>query len=290
MAITLNGTSGITTPNSVTELTPSTTTGSYYYWNNGSVNVAGLGGYSDSSTAGHLEIYTTTGSTLTERMRITSAGAVGIGTTAPAGVFTAASASDQSVVGLFSGASYAVRLGTIASIGACIEGVDVTGSASYQPLVLGGTRVSFTINGAETTRINSSGNLQFTLADAGIVFNKTGALTNSTLNDYEVGTWTPTLASGTWNLRNATYTKIGRQVTVELWADTLSSTVNIINGLPFVANSYSPGVAHNNSGNAYVARAGASSTDVYLRNYADNAIALNSMGSFLIFTITYSTT
>lgn len=74
MTITLNGTSGITTPNSVTELTPSTTTASYYYWNNGSVNVCALGGYSDSSTAGHLEFYTTTASTLTERARIPETG------------------------------------------------------------------------------------------------------------------------------------------------------------------------------------------------------------------------
>jgi len=55
--------------------TPSTTTALYQYWNNGSVNVAGIGGYSDSSTSGHLEFYTlTSGSTMTEWARIPSTG------------------------------------------------------------------------------------------------------------------------------------------------------------------------------------------------------------------------
>lgn len=64
----------------LTYTTPSTTTALYEYWNNGSINVAAVVGYSDSSTAGHLEFHTTTGSTLTERMRIDSSGNVNIGT------------------------------------------------------------------------------------------------------------------------------------------------------------------------------------------------------------------
>lgn len=92
---------------------------------------------------------------------------LGVGTTTPAGVFTAVSTSDQAVVGLFSGASYAVRLGTIASVGASIEGVDVTGSASYQPLNMGGSLFAFSISGAEKARIDNSGNLLVGTADAG---------------------------------------------------------------------------------------------------------------------------
>ena len=74
MPVVINGTSGITTPNSVTEQTPSTTTGSYYYWNNGTNNVAAIAGYSDSTTAGHMEFYTTTGGALTEWARIPATG------------------------------------------------------------------------------------------------------------------------------------------------------------------------------------------------------------------------
>ena len=90
MTVVINGTTGITTPNSVTEQTPSTTTAAYYYWNNGSINVAAVAGYSDSSTAGHLEFYTTTGSTLSEIMRITADGKVGIGIAAPSAVLNPA--------------------------------------------------------------------------------------------------------------------------------------------------------------------------------------------------------
>ena len=44
---------------------------------------AQIGGYDDGSSNGHLEFYTTASGTSTEQMRITSAGNVGIGQTAP---------------------------------------------------------------------------------------------------------------------------------------------------------------------------------------------------------------
>lgn len=55
-------------------ITPSTTTALYQYWSNGSINVAAVGGYSDSLTAGHLEFYTATGSVLAEAARFDSSG------------------------------------------------------------------------------------------------------------------------------------------------------------------------------------------------------------------------
>ena len=45
-----------------------------------------------------------------------------------------------------------------------------------------------------------SGNLSFSSGTNGIVFNNTNATVNSTLNDYETGTWTPSLGG------TATYT------------------------------------------------------------------------------------
>jgi hypothetical protein len=67
----------------------------------------------------------------------------------------------------------------------------------------------------------------------------------NTLDDYEEGTWTPTIESDTagtgrvTTYTSATYTKIGRQVTVTALNVTLStlgsggSGVFVINGLPF---------------------------------------------------------
>jgi len=60
-----------------------------------------------------------------------------------------------------------------------------------------------------------SGNMTFSTGTNGIVFNNSSALTNSTLNDYETGTWTPTDASGAgliFTLGSCVYTKIGNMV------------------------------------------------------------------------------
>jgi hypothetical protein len=65
-----------------------------------------------------------------------------------------------------------------------------------------------------------TGNLQFGTSNAGIVFDNSSALTNSTLNDYETGTWTPafTIGSGSATLATSSgsYTKVGNVVTVQM--------------------------------------------------------------------------
>ena len=76
--------------------------------------------------------------------------------------------------------------------------------------------LAFAPNFTESARFNTSGNLQFTASNAGIVFNNSSALTNSTLNDYETGTWTPTFSGATIVgsvLYQGIYTKIGNIVT-----------------------------------------------------------------------------
>ena len=63
-------------------------------------------------------------------------------------------------------------------------------------------------------------NLTLGTSNGGIIFNNSSALTNSTLNDYEVGTWTPNqggglVVVGTFS-STGSYTKIGRMVTVSI--------------------------------------------------------------------------
>jgi hypothetical protein len=77
----------------------------------------------------------------------------------------------------------------------------------------------------------------------------------NTLDDYEEGTWTPTVAFGgnsvsqTYNTQTGNYTKIGRQVFVQCFvnmSDKGSSTGDAtITGLPFTSNS---GGTANNGG------------------------------------------
>ena len=62
-----------------------------------------------------------------------------------------------------------------------------------------------------------------------------------TLDDYEEGTWTPAIGTGTASFSNATYTKVGRIVTVTFFfqsvSDRSASAALEISNLPFYSNS-----------------------------------------------------
>ena len=69
----------------------------------------------------------------------------------------------------------------------------------------------------------------------GVYLGGTGAANK--LDDYEEGTWTPTVASGTVSTNDCRYTKIGSMVHLmgylSTWSDNTSSTTIDIGGLPF---------------------------------------------------------
>jgi hypothetical protein len=106
-----------------------------------------------------------------------------------------------------------------------------------------------------TQAVTLSGNLNFAAGTNGIVFNNSSATVNSTLNDYEVGTFTPTFnattIAGSYTV-NGYYTKVGAMVFISVSvanATTFTSTSNSSSmlGLPFtVAGSYTGLVATNN--------------------------------------------
>jgi hypothetical protein len=127
--------------------------------------------------------------------------------------------------------------------GACIAAaVDGTPGANDMP---GRLVFSTTADGAssptERMRITSTG--QVRLAGAGITFNGDTAAANE-LDDYEEGTWTPTLGgTATYSFQSATYTKVGRQVTVNCYLDVSAigtGSTSIISGLPFTVGTFAP--------------------------------------------------
>lgn len=61
---------------------------------------------------------------------------------------------DNAMIAVVAGATMATRIGADGS-GATIEGVDQTGSASYQQMTVGGTVVRFTISGTEAARVGA---------------------------------------------------------------------------------------------------------------------------------------
>jgi len=95
--------------------------------------------------------------------------------------------------------------------------------------------------------ITPAGNLQFGDSNGGIIFDNSSASTNSTLNDYETGTWTPVFSrtssapTVSYSSRAGTYTKVGNIVTV-FWDVTASSISGgsgaaTLTGLPFTVSS-----------------------------------------------------
>jgi hypothetical protein len=111
------------------------------------------------------------------------------------------------------------------------------------PLVLGTSNTArLTLNGTTGAATFSS-----TIATTGVVFPATqvASADPNTLDDYEEGTFTPTVSfstSGTvtYVLRLGTYTKIGRQVTVNLmvnFSDNTGSGNVSVGNLPFTSNS-----------------------------------------------------
>ena len=116
----------------------------------------------------------------------------------------------------------------------------ITGSGTANTL---NANVNLTFDGTTLAVKNGNGviNTGAVKASTGILFGSDTADAN-TLDDYEEGTWTPTVLSegniDTSGLFTCTYTKIGRLVTINAaihhLSDTTSSTFIKIGGLPYV--------------------------------------------------------
>jgi hypothetical protein len=118
-------------------------------------------------------------------------------------------------------------------------------------------RLSFAANGAENLYLLSTGDLSVTTGNVvmatsgkGIDFSATasgsGTMTSELLNDYEEGTFVPTLSGSTTNpttTQSGTgrYTKVGREVTVQIFFNNVTtvgaSGQILVNGLPFANNA-----------------------------------------------------
>jgi hypothetical protein len=82
---------------------------------------------------------------------------------------------------------------------------------------------------------------------AGITFPATQSASTdaNTLDDYEEGTWTPTVGgTATYTTRNATYTKIGRNVTI--WADVVINAIGTGSTSIFTGNPFAPASSSQN--------------------------------------------
>lgn len=124
------------------------------------------------------------------------------------------------------------------------------------------------------------GNIVIGTASKGIDFSadpSAPGMTSELFNDYEEGTWTPSVAPGGGTIAytsSGRYTKVGRLVTVEIRVD-LSSSVGgagglIVGNFPFAAPSTKSlcGATREDTGAGFgIVGSGLSTTSIYLTKY-----------------------
>jgi len=193
---------------------------------NGSTDVQLVSGRNGTGTYLPLTFYTN-GS---EQARLNTSGQFMFGTTAASGKVTIVAGA---------GTGLAIDQSATTGNGTALY-VKQPATNNYAPLEIDNS------SGTAIFQVNYDGSL-FLGSNAGIRFNNSSATTNSTLNDYEVGTWSPTIigSSGTsgqsYNSQVGTYIKIGQQVFCNFdcrltTKGTISGSV-LIGGLPFTSKS-----------------------------------------------------
>ena len=264
-ALTFNGTTLTVNADGIAHTITRGSSNGYLYHNGN----AGSADLTLQSQNGSVKLFTESGSGGTIKMavegteigRFTSTG-LGIGTSSPADALNLgtgkkfrATHSASVYQQIFSSASgnllnaYGDNFALTADVGA----ISLTATAS-QPIILGTNNTDrLTVLGNGTVKTSSTisvGNATPSTSGAGITFPATQSDSSNanTLDDYEEGTWTPTLTpatSGTITLNSpnlCAYTKVGRLVTVNGLVDTASVSTPvgasvIFNNLPFASNA-----------------------------------------------------
>jgi hypothetical protein len=201
----------------------------------------GIGG----SALRFLTVPQTTTNTPLERMRITAAGNVGIGTTAPTQKLTVngnAAVGGQQAFWLRDDDGFSTnaarRAWAITANYTTFGTFSICGASAVDSDPLAGTNF---------LEITSAGVLSLNQGQIKFPATQVPSADANTLDDYEEGTWTMGISFGgasdgvTYGANSGTYTKIGRQVTVngllELSSKGSSTGSALLTGLPFAIGS-----------------------------------------------------
>ena len=125
----------------------------------------------------------------------------------------------------------------------------VTGKATQITQIDGNITLGVATSGTANTSITYNTGLEvlndgYARAKNGLLFGTDTAAANA-LNDYEEGTWTPSLGgNASYNFQRGFYTKVGRQVTLVFYLDVSSigtGSTSTITGQPFASTTFAPG-------------------------------------------------
>lgn len=253
-----------------------------------------------SSTTGNLQFGTRNAGTYGERMRIDSTGKLGIGTTNPntkLHVQGSVSGGDLEALRLHNNNTATGTKTTLAftnTTDANVEHAKITatrdnsgrldffvGAQSHAVLCVDGYASG--VVGVNTVQasfpLDVNGKIR---TNSGILFGSDTAAAN-TLEDYEEGTWTPTVNEGTVSASGNLYTKIGRLVYIQAYLQNFSnnsSGSNVgVGGLPYtVANTgQAAGVtmyAYINNDNRFVVYVDTSNRLFFYGTYSGNYSSL----------------
>ena len=129
--------------------------------------------------------------------------------------------------------------GVSSGITGIVQSADSSGQLVLQTTTSSGTATTaVTID--NTQKVTFANSIGFG-SNAGITFNNSSAAVNSTLNDYETGTWTPSVGgTATYTIQNGVYTKIGNRVyfSLDIQINAIGTgSITTITNLPFtIAN------------------------------------------------------
>ena len=207
------------------------------FWKNSTNNLALIDAASTDINDGDLRFYTMGNGTLTEHMRIASNGEVGIGLTNPEAYGQNGNGSMGLVVEAPSGSYSAITIRSGYAGAGSLNFADGSGSNAER---INGFIDCDHVNKRLNIGLDGSSVARFTTH--GFHPNPADSAAANAFDDYEIGSWSPTIESGTFTQYNqAWYIKIGKLVTcyfyIYNWSDNTSSTNFVIGGLPYAYNN-----------------------------------------------------